>query len=315
MAPDENQSLWKTYLMDGPRFLSLTGLALIGSGSFALFLTFSRHFLPHDAIHVGFTAEELSLIAPNLVEFMFHDRAAFGGALIAMGVLYLWLSEYPLRAGRAWAWQIFVVSGVLGFGSFLSYIGYGYLDTWHGFATLFLLPVFIAGLAISRKLVSADEPRKLHFSPLAAWIQARRKGAGFGLILCYSLGLVLGGASILAIGMTSVFVPQDTAFIELCGDEIDAISETLIPVIAHDRVGFGGALLTIGVTLYLTLLNAPFSLSLFQTVLLSGSIGFASAIGIHFYVGYTDFIHLLPAYSGAVLFYSGLALAKRASAS
>jgi hypothetical protein len=35
---------------------------------------------------------------------------------------------------------------VVGFLTFLAYLGYGYLDTWHGVATLFLLPVFGVGL-------------------------------------------------------------------------------------------------------------------------------------------------------------------------
>jgi hypothetical protein len=35
---------------------------------------------------------------------MVHDRATFGGVLIAIGALYLWLVEFPLRRGAAWAW-------------------------------------------------------------------------------------------------------------------------------------------------------------------------------------------------------------------
>ena len=86
---------------------------------------------------------------------MFHDRVAFGGALIAIGVLYMWLAEFPLRRGEAWAWWAFVVSGIFGFGSFLAYLGYGYLDTWHGAATLLVLPCFVIGLAKSRAYLEA----------------------------------------------------------------------------------------------------------------------------------------------------------------
>jgi hypothetical protein len=48
---------------------------------------------------------------------------------------------------ESWSWWTLVCSGLAGFLSFLSYLGYGYLDTWHGAATLLLLPVFVAGLA------------------------------------------------------------------------------------------------------------------------------------------------------------------------
>ena len=37
-----------------------------------------------------------------------------------------------------------------GFVSFLAYLGYGYLDTWHGLATLVLLPCFVLGLVRAR---------------------------------------------------------------------------------------------------------------------------------------------------------------------
>lgn len=305
---DENQSVWSTLLVDGCAFLSLTGLALVASGGFALFLSFAGHFLPHDSAHIGFTADQLGAIAPNLVKFIFHDRAAFGGALIAMGILYLWLAAYPLKNGQAWAWWTFCLSGIFGFGSFLAYIGYGYLDTWHGVATLFLLPVFLFGIWQSKP---AKWNEKIALHPAALFRRAKQNGLGFMLLSAYCLGLILAGSSILFIGMTSVFVPQDLRFIQLCGLDIQNVSDRLIPVIAHDRAGFGGALLTTGITLYLILSNATWSRSLYQTLTLSGVVGFASAIGIHFYIGYTDLIHLLPAYAGAVLFTAGIALARR----
>src|SRR5207342_1652995 len=69
--------------------------------------------------------------------------------LIAIGWLYLWLVEFPLRAGECWAWWAFLLSGITGFGSFLAYLGYGYLDSWHGIATLFLLPVYLIGMILT----------------------------------------------------------------------------------------------------------------------------------------------------------------------
>ena len=33
----------------------------------------------------------------------------------------MWLAEFPLRRGEVWAWWLFVVSGVAGFGVFLAY--------------------------------------------------------------------------------------------------------------------------------------------------------------------------------------------------
>ena len=89
---------------DGRPLLSLTGLALILSGSFALFLSATRHFLPHDVQFLGMQPDNLcSLQGCRIVHFMFHDRVSFGGVIFAIGILYLWLAEFPLKRGEAWA--------------------------------------------------------------------------------------------------------------------------------------------------------------------------------------------------------------------
>ena len=73
---------------------------------------------------------------------------------MAIGSAYWWLVEFPLRSGAAWAWWTLALSGLFGFGSFLAYLGYGYLDTWHGLATLLLLPVYGAGMWQARRLLA-----------------------------------------------------------------------------------------------------------------------------------------------------------------
>src|SRR4051812_17494608 len=92
-------------LGDGRFLLELTAVALAGSGGFALFLCVTGHFLPHDVQALGFDAAQLERAGNRaLVRFMFHDRAAFGGSLIAIGALYWWLVEFPLRERAVWAW-------------------------------------------------------------------------------------------------------------------------------------------------------------------------------------------------------------------
>src|SRR5947207_10660768 len=84
---------------DGRPLLKLTAISLIGSGLFAFFLAATGHFLPHDIAFLGMTAEELYSVAHGrLVHFMMHDRVSFGGAIFGVGILYLWLAEFPLRA-------------------------------------------------------------------------------------------------------------------------------------------------------------------------------------------------------------------------
>jgi hypothetical protein len=143
----DDRGILEAVLADGRLLLTLTGFVLLLSGGFAVFQSITGYFLPQDVHSLGFDARTLAQTAnPRVVKFMFHDRVAFGGTLLGVGIAYFFLAEFPLRAGEAWAWWAFCVSGVCGFLSFLTYLSYGYLDNWHGIATLFLLPVFLAGL-------------------------------------------------------------------------------------------------------------------------------------------------------------------------
>jgi hypothetical protein len=123
--------------------------------------------------------------------------------------------------------------------------------------------------------------------------------------------MILGGLTVMAFGMTRVFVPQDLEFMQLEPADLQAISERLIPLIAHDRAGFGGAIGTAGVIVFFTVWCAKPSRSLWQVLGLAGGVGFAAAIGVHPLVGYNDIFHLAPAFAGAAMFVIGLALTYR----
>ena len=151
----DNRSLGEAILGDGRPLLLFTGLALVLSGGFAIFQAGTGHFLPHDGAFLGMDAETLCRFHDcRIVQFMIHDRVAFGGALVAVGALYMWLAEFPLRHRQAWAWWAYLFSSAAGFLSFLTYLGYSYLDTWHGVATLFLFPCYLLGLAQSYRTVA-----------------------------------------------------------------------------------------------------------------------------------------------------------------
>ena len=304
MSSDD--SFVATLLDDGRPLLKVVALVLIGSGAFALFQAATGHFLPHDVEYLGMTAQQLcSLQGCRIVHFMFHDRVSFGGVLIAIGVIYLWLLEFPLRRGDAWAWWAIAVSGSAGFLSFLTYLGYGYLDTWHGVSTLALLPTFMWGLARTRRL--ANEPRgwRAMLAPGEPMNPAR------ACLLAAMTGMIGAGLTIMTVGMTRVFVPQDLEFMGLDVTHIRAIHRNLVPLIAHDRAGFGGGLASCGIALLIAVWCAPMSRSLWQALLVTGIAGFSTAIGIHPVIGYTSSSHLAPAVVGALVYFSGLAWSRR----
>jgi hypothetical protein len=119
---------------------------------------------------------------------------------LSYGILYLWLVEFPLRQGEVWAWWVLVISGLSGFGSFLAYLGYGYLDTWHGLATLLLLPIYLIGLIQTFRQL--PEPRSIRslLKPAVPLTLNSRAGLGQIGLLVVSLGMIAAGLTILTIG-------------------------------------------------------------------------------------------------------------------
>ncbi len=307
-----DRGLLDALIGDGRPLLSFTGLVLVLAGGFALFLAATGHFLPHDERFLGMTAEQLcALHECRIVHFMYHDRGAFGGSIIAIGVLYLWLAAVPLRDREPWAWWTMLVSGGVGFASFLTYLGYGYLDTWHGAATLVLLPCFVWGMARTYRTLQRPRHARALLRPATRVPWSSRPGAGRACLLLTAVSLVVAGAVIMTVGMTSVFVPQDLAFMGLNPADLHKINPRLIPLIAHDRAGFGGGLCTTGVTVFLCVWCGRPSRSLWQTLLVSGAVGFGTAIGVHPLVGYLDAVHLAPAALSAAVFVVGLGLTYR----
>jgi hypothetical protein len=305
---DDDRGFFETLLGDGRSLIKLTALALIGSGAFALFLASTGQFLPHDTDYLGMTAAQLCAVRGcRIVHFMIHDRVSFGGVLVAIGVMYLWLTEFPLRRRETWAWWALLISGGAGFLSFLAYLGYGYLDSWHGAATLGLLPLFAAGLLRTRPLRVETVPRQ-------AIDPRSRRGAGHILLLLATFGICAAGLTIMTVGMTTVFVPQDITFMGITPAELRHVNAHLVPLIAHDRAGFGGALMSCGLAMFLAVLYGTPSRSLWQALAAAGVTGFCAAIAVHPLIGYTDLFHLGPAIAGCVVFFAGMAITLPAKA-
>jgi len=70
----------------------------------------------------------------------------------------------------------------------------------------------------------------------------------------------------LLVGVTIVFVPQDLSFMMLHVAEFEHINPRLVPLIAHDRAGFGGGLCTAGVAMFFAVWCGTPSKSLWQTL-------------------------------------------------
>ncbi|MGZ6142831.1 MAG: hypothetical protein ACXWLM_05810 [Myxococcales bacterium] len=287
-------------------WLAICGLGLIAAGCAACAIALTVQLLPHDVRWLGMTARQLcDLHACRIVHFMVHDRISFGGSLVAAGLTWVWIAARPLARGERWAFGALAASGAVGFLSFLSYLGFGYLDAWHERATLLLLGCFVLGLWRCRAIAPVAAP------PAADWDGPGR--AGHALLLFTAAGMIAGGLTICVLGMTAVFVPQDLEFMRVDVGALRAISDRLVPLIAHDRAGFGGGLVSGGLAIGMVAWRGvrPGRRELWWVLSLAGAAGFGTAILVHPFVGYLSASHLAPAVLGAATFTAAMALLYR----
>ena len=126
-------------------------------------------------------------------------------------------------------------------------------------------------------------------------------------MLAGGLTMAGAGAVIMLVGMTRVFVPEDLAYLGMGPEGLHAINPRLIPLIAHDRAGFGGGLFSCGLMVGLITWRARLTSDLWQALLIAGVAGFGCAIGVHYAIGYLIFSHLAPAWAGAGVYLLGMA--------
>ena len=286
----------------------LFGMFMFLGGAGAMLVSMTIVLMPYDETFLNLSREELIAINPNIYHFMQHDRMTVAGTMVSGGILYMQLARHGVRYGLEWAKRAIHIAGVLGFLGILLFIGFGYFDWLHGILWLVLLPFFWKGYQASKNHSehSSSRNRTNH----QAW-----KRSLWGQLAFVSLGFALAAAGLVisTIGVNGVFVQTDIAYICMSPEQIAAINERLITVIAHDRAGLGSALISVGL---LVLMLALWGFQegqrwVWYTFLFGGLPAFGAAIIIHYVIGYTSFIHILPAYVALVLFASGLIMSRK----
>jgi hypothetical protein len=293
--PAEMSWLW-TLLMGG-------GM-LLGS-VLALAVAATRVILPYDEAYLGISRAALASFHPRLLDFMAHDRVSLAGAMVAIGVMYVGLSLYGVRRGLHWAQKTICISAFTGFASFFLFLGFDYLDPLHAFVTLALLQLLLLGVhaRLGTYIPTVRPPGRGD----RAW---RRSLWGQLVLIIHAAGLLGAGLTISAIGVTHVFVHEDLEYMETTAEALRAFHPRLLPLVAHDRATLGGMLLAAGWAFLLPALwgfrNG--SAWLWWTLLAAGLPAYTAAILVHYTVGYTSPMHLLPVFSGLGLLTLGLAL-------
>ena len=131
-----NDQRWKWALWGQLMFL-LLGAALILAGTAIAQIGISRVFVAEDLEFLCTTPERLFAANPQLIALVAHDRATFGGMLLAAGVAVLLSSLWGFRRGHAWLWWTLVIGGSFGFSCTIwIHIQVGYTSLKH------LLPAY-----------------------------------------------------------------------------------------------------------------------------------------------------------------------------
>ncbi len=280
----------------------MMGLSMLIGGTLAMLIATTRVVMPYDESMAGLTRQQLVAVNDRLLSFMTHDRVTLAGTMLAVGILYSGLAWHGIRRGVHWAFVTVVASALAGFVSFFSFLGFGYFDPFHAFVTAILFQF----LALTVHSVLPPPQRQ---PPPELWNDRRWRANQWGQLLFVVQGaiLIVAGLVISGVGMTSVFVPEDLEFMNVCTADLVDAHPQLVPLVAHDRATFGGMLIACGVA---TLLPALWGFQrgqawLWRALMAAGNIAYCSTILVHWAVGYHSLKHLLPAYGGWALLWAG----------
>ncbi len=289
----------------GTILLASVSIATIVLGLAYILVAATLVLLPQETNYLGMGVPELCDIDEcRLVDFMVHGKASKGGVIVAVGIMFGWLAAGPWRRREPWAWWTLCLGGIAFFGSSLSFLAYGYLDTWHIALAAGLAVCWFVGLGLARPDFTRGGGPVAAFRapPARAWLWSPG-GRGRLMVAMLASGLIAAGLSILAIAGSDVFVPQDFGFMRFNADGVATINERLIPLMAHDRAGFGGGMLTLGIMFAATAWMGirRNALGAWWALGLAGACLMLPTLTVHLAIGYNDFFHLSPVYGGVVL--------------
>ncbi|TDC74621.1 hypothetical protein [Streptomyces hainanensis] len=285
---------------------TLVGVGMICAGIGAAAIALGPVLLWYDRDHLGADLGDLRALSHHLPHFLRHDRITMAGTMVTIGVLYVGLAAGGMRRGWPWARQAYLASGWIGFPTLLYFLGLGFVEPLHTAVTAVLFPMFLA--ATRRR---PPGPR-WSVRPEGPDRERHRALVGQLLLILTGFGLLVGGATISVVGLTDVFVGSDLEFLHVTPEALEAANPRLLPFVAHDRAGFGGALMAAAVAI--VLLSAwgwrRGESWVWWSLLPAAAAGFLPAVLVHGSIRYVDLWHLAPVYVGMASTATGLALAR-----
>jgi dihydroorotate dehydrogenase len=149
-APDlRSDGAWMLGLW-GQLLLIIHGFALLATGAAISTIGVTQVFVHEDLEFMRTTAEALRAANPRLLPLVAHDRATFGGMLLASGWVLLLPSLWGFRRGARWLWWSFLIAGLAAYSAATGvHYAVGYLSLMHLLPALGGLVLFLLGLGLS----------------------------------------------------------------------------------------------------------------------------------------------------------------------
>jgi hypothetical protein len=285
---------------------ALVAIGLIVAGAGAAAIALGPVLLWYDRDYLGTSVADLHHVNPHLIGFLQHDRITMAGNMIGLGILYLGLA-HAMRQGYRWARRALLISGLVSFLSYFYFLGTGgFVEPLHTLVVIVLFPMLL--LAVTRPLPDPQWP------PVVEGPESQRRRALWGQLLMIGVGggLAVAGLVISTVGLTSVFVPTDLDFMGTHAEHLRQADAHLLPFIAHDRSGFGGALIGAGVAVLMISMWGwrRGQRWIWWCLLVGCAFGTVPVLIVHFTIGYTHFEHLLPVYLLVIATVVSLALSR-----
>jgi dihydroorotate dehydrogenase len=137
-------------------------IAFVAAGTTIAIVGATEVFVPEDLEFMQTTADTLRSVSPRLVPLIAHDRASFGGMIVASGLCFLGVALWGFRRGARWVWWTLLLAGIPGYACAIGvHYVVGYENLWHLTPAFAGLTVFIIAQVLSYPYLGGSDPALL----------------------------------------------------------------------------------------------------------------------------------------------------------